>query len=77
MGEPNENTRGYTGEAVPYTAEYKNRCCAEVKRLNKDDKFPSCGKHGDTDWHWIPPSPDHQAPPQEPPTSYPQDWWGV
>src|SRR5436190_15230835 len=55
--EPNEQTRGKTGEQVNYGGQYAAEgCCRTMMWLKKGDMFPVCPQHATiTTWGWIPP----------------------
>jgi restriction system protein len=53
--EPNESTRGRSGQSVSFSGDYRAVCCAAVKHLTSGESFPNCSEHGETEWSWIPP----------------------
>ena len=54
--EPDERTRGTTGEQVVSGGQYAAvGCCRIIEKLNQGDAFPACPQHGNTTWGWIPP----------------------
>ena len=54
--QPNESTRGRTGETIRFSGGYKTACCAIVATFSGGQSFPNCSEHGETVWSWVPPA---------------------